>query len=225
MEPQLEPWRDQIDRIGWLAGQPPGLRDALLAAARLRWLADGEWAHGEGDEAAGILLVLEGRLRLFAQAPGDREALISIMGPGTAIGQSPVFGGGPRLVTAVSAGRTLLLTLSDGALRRLAQDWPGLWQVISQLIYRQLQYSVQVAAERVALPPRAQLASRLLTLAPGSETVAASQAELAELLGFSRKAVNGWLGELEAAGAVRLGYGRIEIVSRRALERAAAQER
>jgi hypothetical protein len=45
------------------------------------------------------------------------------------------------------------------------------------------------------------------------------------MLGFSRKAVNGWLGELEAAGAVRLGYGRIEIVSRRVLERVMAEER
>ena len=169
--------------------------------------------------------MLEGRLRLLAQAPGDREALIGVLGPGAAIGQSPVFGGGPRLVTAVSAGRSLVLTLSDAALRRVARDWPGVWQVVSQLIYRQLQYSVQVAAERVALPPRGQLASRLLMLALGSETVAANQSDLAELLGFSRKAVNGWLGELEAAGAVRLGYGRIEIVSRRVLERVMAEER
>ncbi|MDB5470124.1 MAG: Crp/Fnr family transcriptional regulator [Caulobacter sp.] len=225
MDPHLAAHREQIDRLGWLGEQPEGLREALLAAARLRWLTQGEWAHGEGDEAAGVLLVLEGRLRLFAQAPGDREALISVMGPGAAIGQSPVFGGGPRLVTAVSAGRSLVLTLSDAALRRVAQDWPGLWQVVSQLIYRQLQYSVQVAAERVALPPRAQLASRLLMLALGSDVVAANQSDLAELLGFSRKAVNGWLGELAAAGAVKLGYGRIEIVSRRLLERAMAEER
>jgi CRP/FNR family cyclic AMP-dependent transcriptional regulator len=225
MDPLLASHREQIDRIGWLAEQPAGLREALLVAARLRWLAQGEWAHGEGDEEAGVLLVLEGRLRLFAQAPGGREALIGVLGPGAAIGQSPVFGGGPRLVTAVSAGRSLVLILSDASLRRVAQDWPGAWQVVSQLIYRQLQYSVQVAAERVALPPRAQLASRLLMLALGGESVAANQSDLAELLGFSRKAVNGWLGELEAAGAVRLGYGRIEIVSRRALERAVAQER
>ncbi|HYE45925.1 MAG TPA: Crp/Fnr family transcriptional regulator [Caulobacter sp.] len=224
MDPLIGPYREAIDRWDWLGSQPTQ-RAALLAAARLRWLAPGEWAHGEGDEAAGLLGVLEGRLRLFAQAPGDREALIAVIGPGVAIGQSPLFGGGPRLVTAVSAGRSLVLTLSDASLRRVAETWPGVWQAISRLIYRQLQYSVQVAAERAALPPRAQLASRLLMLALGSETVAASQSDLAELMGFSRKAVNGWLGELEAAGAVRLGYGRIEILSRRALERAAALER
>ncbi len=225
MDPQIGAYRELLDRSGWLAEQPEGQRAALLAAARPRWLAQGEWAHGEGDEAAGLLMVLEGRLRLFAQAPGDREALIGMMGPGAAIGQSLVFGGGPRLVTAVSVGRSLVLVLSDPALRRVAADWPGVWQVVSQLIYRQLQFNVQVAAERVALPPRAQLASRLVMLALGGDVVAANQSDLAEMLGFSRKAVNGWLGELEAMGAVKLGYGRIEIVSRRLLERVMAEER
>lgn len=222
MDPLLAPYRDQIERMGWLADHPTGLRQALLTAARLRWLAPGEWAHGEGDEAAGILMVLEGRLRLFAQAPGDREALIGVLGPGAAIGQSPVFGGGPRLVTAVAGARSLVLILSDAALRQVAGRWPEVWQVVAQLIYRQLQFNVQVAAERVALPPRAQLASRLMMLALASDTVAANQTDIAEMLGFSRKAVNGWLGELETAGAIRLGYGRIEILSRRALERASA---
>lgn len=225
MDPQIGAYREMFDRSGWLSEQPQGLREALLAAARPRWLAQGEWAHGEGDEAAGLLMVLEGRLRLFAQAPGDREALIGMMGPGAAIGQSPAFGGGPRLVTAVSVGRSLVLVLTDSALRRVGESWPGVWQVVAQLIYRQLQFNVQVAAERVALPPRAQLASRLVMLALGGDVVAANQSDLAEMLGFSRKAVNGWLGELEAAGAVKLGYGRIEIVSRRLLERAMAEER
>ena len=225
MDPQIGPYRDLFDRSGWLAEHPEGLRQALLEAARTRWLAQGEWAHGEGDEAAGLLMVLEGRLRLFAQAPGDREALIGIMGPGAAIGQSPAFGGGPRLVTAVSVGRSLVLVLTDSALRRVGETWPGVWQVVAQLIYRQLQFNVQVAAERVALPPRAQLASRLVMLALGGDMVAANPSDLAEMLGFSRKAVNGWLGELEALGAVRLGYGRIEVVSRGLRGRGMAEER
>lgn len=224
MDPQLAAHREQIDRLGWLAELPEGLREALLSAARLRRLANGEWAHGEGDEAAGVLLVLEGRLRVFAQAPGDREALISVMGPGAAIGQSAVFGGGPRLVTPVSAGRSLVLTLSDAVLRRVAADCPEVWRMVAQLTYQQLGYLVMVAAERAA-PPRARLSLRLLVLALDQEEVAANQSDLAEMLGFSRKAVNGWLGELEAMGAVRLGYGRIEIVSRRILERVMAEER
>lgn len=224
MDPQIGAHRELFDRAGWLAEHPAGLREALLSAARLRRLAQGEWAHGEGDEAAGVLMVLEGRLRVFAQAPGGREALISVMGPGAAIGQSAVFGGGPRLVTPISAGRSLVLTLSDAALRRVAADWPAVWRVVAQLTYQQLQYLVAVAAQRAALPPRAELAARLLILSFDQDTVAANQSDLAEMLGFSRKAVNGWLGELEAAGAVRLGYGRVGIVSRRLLERAMAQE-
>lgn len=222
METSLDAWREQIERWGWLAGQPPEQQRALLDAAQLRRIGDGQWAHGEGDEQTGVLAVLEGRLRLYAQAPGGREALVGVAGPGAAIGQSALFGGGPRLVTAISAGPSLILTFSDRALLRVAERHPGLWRDLSQLIYRQLQFAIQAAAERGALPLRAQLASRLLMLSRDGAVVAANQSDLAELLGVSRKAVNGWLGELSRAGAVKLGYGRIEIISAPALERAAA---
>ncbi|RYF88823.1 MAG: Crp/Fnr family transcriptional regulator, partial [Caulobacteraceae bacterium] len=49
MDPQIEHYRELFDRSGWLSEHPKGLREALLSAARLRWLAEGEWAHGEGD--------------------------------------------------------------------------------------------------------------------------------------------------------------------------------
>jgi hypothetical protein len=39
------------------------------------------------------------------------------------------------------------------------------------------------------------------------------------MVGASRKAVNGWLRDLERDGRVRCGYGRIEVLDRPALER------
>ena len=43
------------------------------------------------------------------------------------------------------------------------------------------------------------------------------------MVGVTRKAVNGWLRELEADGYVALGYGRIEVRDRAGLERMLAQ--
>ena len=45
------------------------------------------------------------------------------------------------------------------------------------------------------------------------------QTDLAEMIGVTRKAVNGWLGELEARGLVRVGYGKVEVLDARGLER------
>ena len=50
--------------------------------------------------------------------------------------------------------------------------------------------------------------------------LAAVPAEVpAEMVGVTRKAVNGWLGELERRRLVALGYGRIEVRDRAGLER------
>jgi hypothetical protein len=214
----------RLEGLGWFARQPAAQRQALLQAGQIRALADGIWAHGEGDEETGLLAVLEGSLRTFARAPGGRSALIGLLPPGSIIGQSAVFGGGPRLVTAISTGHSLVFVLSDRALRAVAIDHPGLWQDLSQLIYRQLEVMVRTLAERTALSPRALLASRLLMLSRASPDIAVGQAELAEMIGISRKTLNVRLAELADRGLVRPGYGRIRVLDRPGLRRIVVAE-
>lgn len=210
----------RVAAIAWFAALTPDLRTALLDVGRLSRRGVGEWLQGEGDEDTGVLAVLEGALRIYVQAPGGREALISLLPAGTVIGQSVSFGGGPRIVTAVAATPALVFTLSDRALRSVAATQPGLWEQVSALVYAQLRSVSLGLAEMVALKPRERLVSRLLALAlPTGGEVGASQADLAEMIGVTRKAVNGWLAELEAKGLVARGYGRIAVLDRAGLER------
>ncbi|ATQ43099.1 Crp/Fnr family transcriptional regulator [Caulobacter mirabilis] len=210
----------RLAAIGWFAALPEDLRAALFEAGRLSRRGVGEWVQAEGDEDTGVLAVVEGVLRVYVQAHGGREALISLLPAGGVIGQSVSFGGGPRIVTVTAATPSLVFTLSDRALRRVAAVRPGLWEAVSTLVYAQLRSVSLGLAEMVALPPRARLVSRLLALGGlGDGEVVASQADLAEMIGVTRKAVNGWLGELESKGLVRLGYGRVEVLDRRGLER------
>ena len=176
--------------------------------------------HGEGDEETGVLAVIDGALKVYGQAPGGREALIGLLPPGTVIGQSAAFGGGPRIVTAIAAAPSVVFTLSDSALRRVAAVHPGLWEALGALVYGQLRLNAQTVAEFVALKPRERLISRLLQMtAQTGGDIPVSQADLAEMIGVTRKAVNGWLGELEAAQLVARGYGVIRVLETGRLER------
>lgn len=216
---------DRVAAIPWFARQPQDRREALLRAGRLSRRGAGEWMHGEGDEETGVLAVVEGGLKLYGQAPGGREALIGLLPPGTVIGQSAAFGGGPRIVTAITAAPSLVFALSDSALRRVAAVHPGLWEALSALVYGQLRVNAQAVAEFVALRPRERLISRLLQMAAqaGGE-IDVSQADLAEMIGVTRKAVNGWLGELESGGVVRRGYGVVQVLDVGRLERMLEQQ-
>ncbi|MFZ5670424.1 MAG: Crp/Fnr family transcriptional regulator [Pseudomonadota bacterium] len=210
----------RVAAIPWFARQPAPLREALLREGRLQRRRPGEWIHGEGDEETGVLAVVEGVLKVYGQAPGGREALIALLPAGAMIGQSVAFGGGPRLVTPIAAGPAVTFTLADGALRRVAATHPGLWEALGMLVYAQLRVNAMAVAEFVALEPRLRLVSRLLQLAAlFAGPIEISQTDLAEMIGVTRKAVNAWLGELEAKGLVERGYGRISVLNAAGLER------
>ena len=217
--------RDQALRLlgvaRWLEAYPPGLAEALVAEGALSRLRAGQWAQAEGDEETGLMVVIEGAVDLFCQAPGDREVRINHAGAGAALGQTMRFGGGPRLVTAVCAEPSLLLRVSDAGLERIARLRPDIWRAVATLVYFQLRNALQMAAEVAALPPRQRLASRLLMLARGREApvvLNVSQQGLAEMIGLTRKTVNGHLAGLQREGAVRLDYARIWIEDARRLQ-------
>jgi len=210
---------ERIAAIPWFALLEPEARGDLVGRGRLRRRRAGEWLFGEGDEDTGIVAVLEGALGLHAKAPGGREVLIGVLQAGGVMGQSIVFGGGPRLLTVTCAAESLLFTLSDQALRQSAERHPGLWRALLALAYGQQRATVDALATLVALKPRQRLVAQLLTLSRRDREAPVSQSALAELVGVSRKAVNGWLAELEAAGLVTRGYGRLTIEDRRGLAR------
>lgn len=215
---------DLLRRSGWMAGQTPALADALLAQGRLVRLDPGRWVHGEGDQDAGVILVVQGALDLFCQAPGDREVRVGHAGSGAAFGQTTRFGGGPRLVTAVAAVPSLLLIVSDGALDRIARDHPDVWRAVAALVYAQLRGALQMAAEAVALPPRQRLAGRLAMLSRGRPAeLALSQQALAEMAGVARKTANACLADFRRAGLVALSYGRISVLNPSGLQRIAGE--
>ena len=208
----------------WLAPHGRELADALLAEGQLARLSAGRWAQAEGDEAAGVLVVIEGAVDLYCQAPGDREVRFSQSGPGAALGQSVAFGGGPRIVTAVCAQDSLLLRVSDAGLERIARTRPEIWRALAGLVYLQLRGAVHLAADAISLPPRQRLASRLAAMVRsrlGPPRLPLSQQALAEMVGLSRKTVNGLLAEFSREGLIGLDYGAVAVLDLRRLERVA----
>jgi hypothetical protein len=69
-----------------------------------------------------------------------RDCANCVASPPTAIrpeiaDKSRLFGGGPRLVTAIGALHSLVFSVPDRALREAAADHPSLWPQLSVLVY------------------------------------------------------------------------------------------
>lgn len=210
-----------LRRAPWLADGREAVIAPLLEYGRVVRLDVGQWAHAEGDIEAGVVVVLSGGADLLCKAPGDREVLFGLAGPGTALGQTVRFGGGPRLVTMICREPSTLLEISDRALARIAVNTPQIWEAVAALLYVQLRNLVRWVAEAAALPPRQRIAARLEWLAQTvpDGRLALSQEGLGEMVGLTRKTVNRYMGEFERGGLVRRAYGRIHVIDPGGLSR------
>lgn len=191
-----------LRRGRWFAALDPRLARALIAAGRVVALDEGQWIYSEGDAETGLCLVIDGVLRLEASAGPERDVLIGLAGPGAAIGQSRRFGGGRRIITARAQRAAHVLLVPDALLPGIAASVPGAWAGVISLLYEQLDAAVHAAALNLVLSPRQLVAARLAQLADDEGVVAATQADLAEMCGLSRKSASGHILALARNGWV-----------------------
>ncbi len=190
-------------------------RAALLATASVRKFAPGETLLADGEPAGVALFPLEGVLQMSKTTARGRQQIFcdSTL---AACGGLCLLAFGPRAlaeVRGVTSGTVLLIPAAEFML--LARQDPvlcqGAWQCatacmahLSDLVS---QLSFKTVSERVA--------DALLheTQADG-DVVRHTQSELAALVGTTREVVARCLGDLQAAGAIRLGRGRITVLNR-----------
>ncbi len=210
----------------WLKDYPKTLHQQLVSEGRMGHLAAGEWAQAEGDDRSGLFIVIAGSLHSYCAAPGGRAVMIGIIGPGSVLGHTTRYSGGPRLVTAVCVEPSLLLEISEASLERVAAKSPEVWRAIAGFAYGHTRRALQMAAEVISLKPRHRIAARLLAAIEGGEALErpvfkVSQELLGEMMGLTRKTVNGHLSAFERDGLIRVGYGQIELCDCDGLRRVA----
>ena len=218
--------REILRRQRWLVDRGVDLVEPLLAHGRLASFQPGAWTHAEGDEDAGVLIMIRGLAHVLCKAPGEREVLLSRFGSGDAMGQTPRFGGGPRLVTVQCVESSLILLASDRALAQIATARPQIWEAVAALAYLRSRDLVQLLAETIALPPRQRVAARMLRDAQeqdegGKPMLCLSQEALAEMVGLTRKTVNSYFAEFERKGLIRRTYASTTLLDPNGLRRIA----
>ena len=211
-----------IKRLPWLQRHAKELAHKMVMEGALERLNTGQWAQAEGDNVTGLVIVLEGSVDVFTQGPKDRIVQFNQVGAGGCLGQTHEFGGGPRMVTAVCAEPTLVLRVSDSVLLRIAKTDPEIWRAVSALQNHNMRHTLRLMAETLSLNPRERLAARLYWLHIGRFSQGAlviSQQALGELIGATRKTVNGYLSEFQKDGLVEIDYGRVKVLDALGLKR------
>jgi CRP-like cAMP-binding protein len=199
-------------------------RSAVLRVARRRRYARREVLFHEGDPADTFHFLDRGHVAVQTSTPHGDVALLRILGPGAAFGEMALIDASPRMASIVALDACETLTLHRDAFDGLRTAHPAIDRVLLAAMVDEVRRLSAVALELMYVPVDKRLFRRLVDLAAiygdgVTVTVPVTQEDLAQLTGTTRQTSNRVLRAAEAAGLVRVGRGRIELLDVDGLDR------
>ena len=182
----------------------------------------------EGDLGDTLHVIEKGRVLIQVSTARGDKATLSVRGPGDVVGELALFERGRRTATVIAMERTETLVLTHTSLNRLREEDPRVDRFLAELLSDKLAEVTDQMMETLFVPVDKRVLRVLGRLADafdhdrGSATVLIRQEDLAAMAGTRRQTVSKPLKAAEAAGAIRIGRGRITITDRDLLERLAA---
>ncbi|MGE5280816.1 MAG: Crp/Fnr family transcriptional regulator [Chloroflexota bacterium] len=176
----------------------------------------------EGDRSDACYIVREGSFRVTREHSDGRAITLATLGVGDIFGELAMLDGEVRSASVEALTDGELLALPASEVRSLLARHPEITVKLVAALVRRL----RTANERISrqsfqtVPSRvAGVLSQLVAEeAPRSHdeeagiTIRMNQADLAQLAGTSRESVSRFLADLERAGVVRPGRGRVTVL-------------
>ncbi len=175
----------------------------------------------EGDPSDVCYIVREGSFRVTREHSDGRAITLATMGPGEVFGELAMLDGDVRSASAEAIVDGELLALPAKDVRALLARHPEISvKLVSALVRRLRAANVRLSRQSFQTVPSrvAGVLSQLVVEATpnrggnGEVTIRMNQADLAQLAGTSRESVSRFLADLERAGVVRSGRGRVTVL-------------
>lgn len=187
----------------------------LAVRARVRDFADGQFVQYQGDPGDEFWAVVEGHVAVGRFAADGGFTHFGVLGAGDLFGELAFFTGVPRQVDALASGPARLVAIDRPLLRQLMAVDVGWAELLLRSLSRQLAATLDTidAERRLSTPDRLLAMLRVMAKeSAGGDRVAATQQQLADLLGVSRVTLGAALRILTDAGEVERGYGHIRLL-------------
>jgi CRP-like cAMP-binding protein len=201
--PARNPTHDLSVRREALRGCPlfhsltSGELDAILDRSALRGFSRNDVVMRRGDPGTGMVVILQGRMRVSVTSPDGKEISVNVLGPGDTVGEMALLDDAERSadVTAIDDG--VLLDIQRRDFLPLLESSPSLCLRLMQSLSARLRDANRSLEEFATLSLAGRLGRLLLRLAGGRREgqelrldLRLSQKDLATLAGASREKVN-----------------------------------
>lgn len=165
--------------------------------------------YHHGDDAAGVLVLLEGRVKISSPAADGQEAVLGFRGPGDLVGELGAIDGRVRSASVETLEQVSALACSRRDFRALVESSPAVGVALLRVVVGRLRGADAERADFGAHDVLGRVARRLCELADrfGQEcdggveiTLPLTQEELAGWCGASREAVSKALTHMRTMG-------------------------
>lgn len=192
--------------------------EQILGQTVLRGVERGRLILRQGDPPSGMLVVLQGSVRVAATAADGREVTFSVLGTGQFLGEISLLDGAPRSADVTALEDCVLLVVERAGFLGLIRNNPDLSLKLVGELCRRLRRA-NLAYEDLALLDLPGRIGKLLLGLPQQTTLAGrrisfrlSQADLGRLVGGSREKVNRQLRLWEQQGVIARERGHLVIL-------------
>jgi CRP/FNR family transcriptional regulator len=173
----------------------------------------------EGDSSDACYIVKEGSFRVTREHSDGRAITLATLGSGEIFGELAMLDGDSRSASAEALTDGELLALPASDFRSLLARHPEIaLKLVAGLVRRLRAANVRLTKQSFQTVPSrvagilAQLSREQGNGSGGEVTIRMNQTDLAQLAGTSRESVSRFLAELERAGVVRSGRGRVTVL-------------
>jgi CRP/FNR family transcriptional regulator, cyclic AMP receptor protein len=175
----------------------------------------------EGDDSDACYIVKDGSFRVTREHSDGRAITLATLGPGEIFGELAMLDGDQRSASAEALTDGDLLALPANDVRALLARHPEIsLKLVAGLVRRLRAANVRLSRQSFQTVPSrvAGILAQLSREAQDGEgedaevTIRMNQTDLAQLAGTSRESVSRFLAELERAGVVRSGRGRVTVL-------------
>jgi CRP/FNR family transcriptional regulator len=200
----------------------PGELESFSQVAVPRSFPAGTRVFHEGDQSDVCYIVRSGSFRVTREHPDGRAITLATLGRGEVFGELAMLDGEVRSASAEAVGDGELLALPASEVRALLARHPEISVKLVSALVRRLRaanerisrQSFQTVPSRVAGVLSQLVAEEAPRSGEGGEvTIRMNQSDLAQLAGTSRESVSRFLADLERAGIVRPGRGRVTVLA------------
>jgi CRP/FNR family cyclic AMP-dependent transcriptional regulator len=205
-------------------------RDAVLdlvRRARISTFRKGKNLFRKGDTGQSLLLVSDGFVKLSSTAPGGREVVLEIVGPGGWFGELAALSKSERNADATTITPCRIVAIDGRDVLHVMERSPDTSLAILNMVGQRLRSATQRILDIAGLPAGARLAKVLVDLhelrrstsrGPAKAELILSQSDLGGIIGLTRESINKQLAIFRDAGWITTANRTITISDLQALK-------